>query len=574
MSQSEISVITEAEKFFVAQHMADRPRVDLDRDRPLLPYILRWDNVFTVQHFTTSFSSREVIMTQPDTLRQCWSAVLDLDIDEVSDCSNFFDLGGDSVQAIRLVEIAREHRLRLDVETVFNCPDFQDMLTSSDSSSAIEVSKLPSHKRLDFVTLQTCADACGVKPDSVEDIFPTIGMQDDMMQGHLYSGAWLMQMVFELQGTQNIEYVCKAFETIRARNQVFRTRLVQMDSGVLQVALKDPIVWQHATDLKRYLAKDSKLRMGYGQPLVRHAVIQESAKTYIVWTCLHCVMDGWTRRLLWQDLESYLANPVAFTAKPHRPSFKDFVSYRRSLDSEEADKFFKHYLADLPNMKSLYTIPKGHTALTNRSITTELFVDRPTRGIVTFSTMGLAALALAVGQVTESYEITLETLRGARTEPMPGIESVMGPLLSGMLLKVQLPPEKPVSAFLRQLQDTATQMMKYEPFSLKHYPAFGTNQITFNWHPLGSDLLSKTARFSVGEDEASFCAVQRLYPNPQASLGYVFNVYDQDDHVIVSSEFDDHLLEASLIERVQDLFAAKLKKICAGQQMSVRSLMT
>ena len=539
-----------------------------------MPYNLRCDGIFTAQHLTTSYFNREINMNQRNILRQCWSAILDLDIDDIGDCSNFFDLGGDSVQAIRLVEVARKHRLTLDVETVFNCPDFQDMLTSPDSSSELEVSKLPSQDRLDFATLQTCADVCGVRPELVEDIFPTIGMQNDMMQGHLYSGAWLIQIVFEIKGTQNIEYVCKAFETIRARNQVFRTRLVQVDSGVLQVALKDPIVWQHTTNLKKYLAKDSKLRMGYGQPLVRHAVVQESGKTYIVWTCLQCVMDGWTRRLLWRDLESYLANPVAFAAKPYRPSFKDFVNYRRSLDSEEADKFFKHYLATLPNMKNLYTIPKGHTALTNRSITTELFVNRPTRGPVTFPTIGLAALALVVGQVTESYEITLEILRGARTESMPGIESVMGPLLSGMLLRIQLPPEKSISAFLRQLQDTATQMLKYEPFSLKHYPAFGTNEITFNWHPLGNDLLSKTARFSIGEDQASFRAVQRLYPNPQASLGYVFNVYDQGDHLTVSSEFDDHLLEASLIERVQDLFAAKMKKICGGEEMNVGSLMT
>ena len=121
-----------------------------------------------------------------------------------------------------------------------------------------------------------------------------------------------------------------------------RTRLVQMDSGTLQVALKDPIVWQHATDLNEYLATDAALRMGYGQPLVRQAVIQDSEKTYVVWTCLPCVMDGWTRRLLLEDLESYLANPVAFTAKPYRPQFKDLVNYRRSLDSGKADVMLRN----------------------------------------------------------------------------------------------------------------------------------------------------------------------------------------------------------------------------------------
>lgn len=515
-----------------------------------------------------------IAMTHSGILRQCWSAALDVDLQDVGDSSNFFDIGGDSVQAIRLAEIARGYQLKLDVETVFNYPDFQDMLRNSERAPAKEASEAPFQEQLDTATVQLCADTCRVDPECIEDIFPTVGIQNGLMQSHIDTGAWLIQVVFELQGTQNTEYVCKAFETIRAKNQVLRTRLVQVESEVLQVALKDAIAWHHATDLKEYVATDSASWMGYGQPLARYAVIQEFEKTCIVWTCHHCIMDGWTRRLLLEDLESYLANPDTFSARPPRPPFKDFVNYRRSLDSGEANNFFKEYLANLPNKKPLYSVPEDYTACTNHSITREVFLDRPTRGAITFSIMGQAALALAVGQVTDSHELTLHTVRGTRTQSMPGIESVMGPLVSAMLSKFQLRPEEPLSVFLRKLQDAATQMLKYEPFSLEHYPALGMNQVAFNWLPLGSDLFSKIARFSVGEDQASLRVVQELYPNTHVSVGCIFNIYDVGDHLRVSTEFDDHLLEASLIERVQDLFAAKLKKICGGQEMSVGSLMT
>ena len=110
------------------------------------------------------------------------------------------------------------------------------------------------------------------------------------MKSHYQRGSWLLQLVLELEGVRDTALVRRAFDTIRAKNQVLRTRLVKVGSEVLQVALKEPTFWHDATDLTDYMAKDSELWMGFGQPLVRNAVVQESEKTYIVWTAHHSVM--------------------------------------------------------------------------------------------------------------------------------------------------------------------------------------------------------------------------------------------------------------------------------------------
>lgn len=517
-------------------------------------------------------------MTDTAVLQQCWAITLDLDVDDIDDESNFFDLGGDSVQAIRLAEVASERRLKLDVETVFNYPDFHDMLARSERVASIDSSSDDAiQEQLDAAIGQACADACGVGVDLIEDIFPTIGLQEMFMRAHIQTGAFMIQLVFELQGTRDSALVCQAFDLIRAKNQALRTRLVQMDTEVLQVALKDPIIWHNATNLEEYAATDSSVRKGYGQPLVRYAVVQESEKTYVVWTCHHSVMDGWTRRLLLDDLESYLANPAAFTAKRARPPFKSLVDYQRSLDAEEANAFWRRYFGELPHTKTLYTIPEDYKPSRNHTTVRVISIDRPTRSAFTVSNMAQVAFALALAQVTGSHETTLIIVRGSRGISMRGAESIMGPMLSGIVpLYVLLSPEEPVSTVLRRVQDTSTLMLRYELFSQEHAARERKleNHIRFNWFPLGSDLSSRVAEFRVGNEKASLRVVQEQYPKPHNGLGSLINIYDNGDHLRVTSRFDDHVLKASLLEKVLDLFATKLASICAGQEMSVQSLMT
>ena len=63
-------------------------------------------------------------MTGINTLQECWAIVLDVDVNDIDDDLNWFDAGGDSIKALRLVEAARELGWKLDVETVFNYLDF------------------------------------------------------------------------------------------------------------------------------------------------------------------------------------------------------------------------------------------------------------------------------------------------------------------------------------------------------------------------------------------------------------------------------------------------------------------
>ncbi|MEU4245068.1 phosphopantetheine-binding protein [Actinoplanes sp. NPDC026619] len=66
-------------------------------------------------------------LTAEITLRQIWADVLELD--EVDDDDNFFDLGADSMQAVEVVLRAREIGLNIEVPDLFTTGTLAELAT-------------------------------------------------------------------------------------------------------------------------------------------------------------------------------------------------------------------------------------------------------------------------------------------------------------------------------------------------------------------------------------------------------------------------------------------------------------
>ncbi|KAJ5433827.1 AMP-dependent synthetase/ligase [Penicillium cf. griseofulvum] len=73
------------------------------------------------------------------TLRDLWSSLLGISRDRIGRQNNFFDLGGDSIIAIRLVGAARQQKLPLSVAVVFQNPQLDEMAARLSTSFSDEV---------------------------------------------------------------------------------------------------------------------------------------------------------------------------------------------------------------------------------------------------------------------------------------------------------------------------------------------------------------------------------------------------------------------------------------------------
>ncbi len=69
-------------------------------------------------------------------LRSLWARVLGVDEEQIGLDSNFFDLGGHSIAAMRLVGSAWKCGLDLTVAGIFRFPTLEAMIKASSSKSA------------------------------------------------------------------------------------------------------------------------------------------------------------------------------------------------------------------------------------------------------------------------------------------------------------------------------------------------------------------------------------------------------------------------------------------------------
>lgn len=105
--------------------------------------------------------------------RNVWSHILDIDDSDLVEDTNFFEAGGDSVAALRLVAAARDLNLSMDIEDVFNFPTLGGQAEKCQEASPASKPKGTASgvSILDQDTVGACATDSQVKPDTVEDIF-------------------------------------------------------------------------------------------------------------------------------------------------------------------------------------------------------------------------------------------------------------------------------------------------------------------------------------------------------------------------------------------------------------------
>ena len=104
--------------------------------------------------------------------------IADLQLSIVNSKSNFFRLGGDSLAAMRIVNVAREQGLRLTVAAIFKNPTLESLSLSVTAIEDEEIFQdVTPFELIDSTseTLKELAEECSVPVEAIEDAYPCVG---------------------------------------------------------------------------------------------------------------------------------------------------------------------------------------------------------------------------------------------------------------------------------------------------------------------------------------------------------------------------------------------------------------
>ena len=532
---------------------AQLPNDDDDYDEPY--YMLSERGV---PNPPASSHDGQKLTTQEKWLGDQWSSLLDLDNTSIKPEDNFFDLGGTSVEALKLGAATNHQGHLLAVPDVFRNPTLSDMAKAiQDGNNGIEdcnqeikaFSLIEDPGSIDMISKEI-ERQYDISYDMIEDLYPCTPLQKGLMALSLLKpGVYLEQHVYTIPKTWDLEVFRTAWQATANANPILRTRTVQTEKrGWLQVLDRTATEWVDAPDLETYLAMDSNKMMDFGDPLVRCALIHETTvvSTQFVLTIHHAVEDGWSMNLLPRKItETY----KGLCSTP-RLGFNRFVKYIKELNPDESKDYWRSELAG-PNPITFPRLPSvTYKPLANRRISHYLQLPENHHSSVTVSNKIRAAWSMITARYVDSNDATIGVTVSGRSVPITGITDMLGPTIATMPVRIRMEPNQTVQGFLKIVQRQATEMIPHEQYGLESIQSLTNDaHVACSFQNL---LVIQPLQESTGTKDRDN-ALQEVHMDFPNYLNYALTIectLMPDDGVRVEMGFDEGVIGEQQVRRV------------------------
>lgn len=417
-------------------------------------------------------------------LAELWKKVLH--IESVSIHDNFFEFGGDSLLAVKLMfYVQKDFRMELPLSQLLNAP------TVAGLSQVIE-------KQDGLKDKNTPSVAVVIRKNTIskeQNTYPLAYGQRALWflyQSDRESAAYNVALPLRIRSKINLQVLQGAFQTLVNRHPCLRTTFSSnADGEPLQTVHQYQIIpfeWTDTTtwsaekiqaQVLEYYKKPFDLDKG---PLLRVNVFSSSQQEHIILlTIHHIVVDGWS---LWQLVEELgkLYSPLQINQPSILPpleyNYVDFVDWQSSLLKSKEEllwRYWKEQLAgELPilNLPTDYPRPKQPSyqgASVHFVIANPLMADLKQLAQnekVSLYTLLLAAYQVLLYRYTGQEDILVGSPTTGRTKNE--FAAIVGYFVNMLVLRTKIQENSSFKDFLSQVQQTVISALEHQdyPFML------------------------------------------------------------------------------------------------------------
>ena len=329
---------------------------------------------------------------------------------------------------------------------------------------------------------------------AIENIYPLSPMQQGMLFHSLYapnSGAYVIQVSYELHGSLNIPAFEQAWQHLVNRHAVLRTAFVwdklEKPLQVVGKQVKCPIThlnWRNYSttaqqqELATLLQKERQQGFSLSlAPLMHITLIQLAPTVYqFVWSYHHLLLDGWSMPILLQEfLMIYGAYSQGQTPRlPNPRPYRDYIAWLQQQDVSQAETFWKQHLQGFTtptrlgigqpgdarpnNLSTHYTEQSIHLT---REQTQQLY-NFAKQQQITLNTLVQAAFALLLSRYSGEKDVLFGTVCSGRPGTLTGVESMVGLFVNTLPLRVSVSPQQKLYSWLQNIQLQQVEIRQYE----------------------------------------------------------------------------------------------------------------
>ncbi|MFG3497629.1 amino acid adenylation domain-containing protein [Streptomyces sp. NPDC047928] len=407
---------------------------------------------------------------------------------------SFFELGGDSIVAIQLVNRAREAGIALTPRAVFRHRTVAALARLAGDASAdtpqATAADLPAPFSLVALSDAERAECVDAVPDLVDAVPATPLQEGFYFHASVDEGGadgYAVQDTVELAGDVDPEALRAAVQGLLDRHPLLRAAFHQLPDGriVQLVGERVTVPWRFA-DLSgrdaesRSAAADDIAAQERAEgfdlaaaPLLRAALIRHGAdRSQLVLTLHHIVVDGWSVSLLMRELlNGYL--PGAEAPRPQGdPAYRAYAGWLAARDRDGALDAWRDALAghDGPARLPVRADAGEHRTGT---VTVELSAEDTAALAAGARRLGLTlgsvlqgAFGLLLGDVTGSRDVVFGTTVSGRQAAVDGVETLVGLLINTLPARLRWQPEQSLADVLARFQDEQADLLDHQHVGL------------------------------------------------------------------------------------------------------------
>ncbi|HEY0606584.1 MAG TPA: amino acid adenylation domain-containing protein, partial [Herpetosiphonaceae bacterium] len=302
-------------------------------------------------------------------------------------------------------------------------------------------------------------------------------------------GLYVEQLAITLEGRLDLPAFQRAWQQVVERHPIFRTAFVweDLDEPLQLVRQQVRLPWQvedwqdlpsaeQDARLDAFLAADRRRGFDLAEaPLMRLALFQVADARYrCVWTQHHLLLDGWSVPLVFNEVfayyDAFAKGQDLYLAHP-RP-YHDYIAWLQQQDLAQAEAFWRQLLhgftAPTPLIIDRPLAPDAGEArytdqhgVVDEQTTAALQALARQHGL-TLNTVVQGAWALLLSRYSGEPDVVFGATVAGRPADLPGVETMVGLFINTLPVRIHVPQQKTVLAWLQQVQQQQTELRQYE----------------------------------------------------------------------------------------------------------------
>ncbi|MFC5743625.1 non-ribosomal peptide synthetase [Dyella tabacisoli] len=434
----------------------------------------------------------------------------------------------------------------------------------------------------------------------VADIYPLAPLQQGMLFHSLYekdSAVYVATQSWRIRGELDETAFADAWRFLLERHSVLRTAFVGKDLETpLQVVLRRVDLpferrdWrnvpaeQHEQQLAQLLESELSRPFDLAKPpLMRLLLVRMTEQEHmLLWSSHHLLLDGWSQPILLQELvtayDAFVRHqrPALKAALPYR----DYIEWLQRQDSSKAQAYWRKHLAglrgatvlNLPRAEDGSAPPTGGHATYKYVFkldleATQLFARQHR---CTLNTLLQSAWALVLSRYSGSSDIVFGVTIAGRPADLAGVESIVGPFINTLPLRIQVTPQDSIGVLLQEMQQRQSELLEYQ-----HSPLLEVRR--WSELPAGAALFENTLVLESYPAEAAEAVARSALKLEKVGsaeqIHYPLALNFGARHVLaLRVTYDTARFDASTIRRLVDHLEVALESMVADPARSIRAV--